>query len=447
MCGIIGITCKHNSSSVLVYEGLTHLQHRGQDSAGICTENQVIKDHGLVKDIFHEEDISTLTSSVSLGHVRYSTNASFNKDNIQPIWKNDIFLVHNGNIVNEDEIKKITNTENCSDSSYILDLFNQKLMEYKEINYENIFQTVGYMMQILKGSYCVIILIKDFGMICFRDIFGIRPMIYGKKGKDYVVCSESSVIELLDYQIVRDVKPGEVIVFEKDKMPRFHLYKDCKLFPCLFEFIYFARIDSIIDNISIYDARFKMGFLLGEKIKKNIYDIDSIVYVPDSSLIFALGVQESLKKPIQNGFVKNNYIDRTFIMKNDQIINKNIKRKINGVKTVLQNKNILIVDDSIVRGNTCSHIVFLAKKAGANKIYFGSGAPQILYKNRYGIYIPDKEALIAYNRSNSNIADIIGVERVVYNDLYEIVNVLKQMNKNIDGFETSMFNNIHLIDY
>jgi len=446
MCGIIGVTSKTNNASLLVYEGLTHLQHRGQDSAGICTQLKSVKKHGLVKNVFSENDITDLMSNISIGHVRYGTNSNHDFDTIQPIFQEDIFLVHNGNIINTQDITNITGNSFNSDSAYILDLFHFKLREYKQISYNIIFEIVGFIMKILKGSYSVLLLINGFGIICFRDIYGIRPLIYGKKGNDYIICSESSVIGLLEFQTVRDIKPGETIIFQEGQMPRF---KKCEikhgLYPCLFEYIYFARIDSAIDNISIYDARYKMGQLLGNKIKNlQINDIDIIVYVPDSSVIFALGVQESLKLPLQCGFVKNNYIERTFIMKNDKLINKNIKRKVNGVYNVLNGKNILIIDDSIVRGNTCSHIVYLAKKNGAKKIYFGSGAPPVLYDNRYGIYIPKQNELIAHNRSHEDIADIIGVNKVIYNDLNEVINTLKIMNPTLDGFETSMFNNIHL---
>ena len=446
MCGIIGVTSKSNNASLLVYEGLTHLQHRGQDSAGICTQSKSVKKHGLVKNIFSENDITDLMTNTSIGHVRYGTNSNHDSNTIQPIFQNNVFLVHNGNIINTDEIMSITGNSFTSDSAYILDLFHFKLREYKEITYENIFEIVHFMMKTLKGSYSVLLLIHGFGMVVFRDIYGIRPLIYGKKANDYVVCSESSVIDLLEFQKVRDVKNGEIIVFEEGHMPRF---RKCDIkggyYPCLFEYIYFARIDSVIDNISIYDARYKMGQLLGIKINKlQLNDIDIIVYVPESSVIFALGVQDTLQLPLQCGFVKNNYVERTFIMQNDKLINKNIKRKVNGVYNVLNGKNVLIVDDSIVRGNTCSHIVYLAKKNGAKKIYFGSGAPPVLYENHYGIYIPEQNQLIAYNRNYNDIADIIGVNRVIYNDLYEIVNVLKQMNPTLDGFETSMFNNIHL---
>ena len=448
MCGVIGVTSKIQNASLLVYEGLAHLQHRGQDSAGISTQSKVIKKHGLVKNVFNEDEINELVSNVSIGHVRYGTNSNYDANTIQPIHKDGIYLVHNGNIINTQDITNITGNSFTSDSTYILDLFHFKLSEYKQISYSVIFEIVSFIMKTLKGSYSVLLLIDGFGMICFRDVYGIRPLIYGKKGSDYIICSESSVIDLLEFQIARDVKPGEAIVFEQNQMPRFH---NCDIrhgiYPCLFEYIYFSRIDSVIDNISVYDARYKMGQLLGNKVKNlQINDIDTIVYVPESSVIFALGVQKSLQLPIQCGFVKNNYIERTFIMKNDKLINKNIKRKVNGVYNVLNGKNILIIDDSIVRGNTCSHIVYLAKKNGAKKIYFGSGAPPVLYDNRYGIYIPNQNELIAYNRTYDDIADVIGVNKVIYNDLSEVVNTLKQMNPMLNGFETSMFNNIHLYE-
>jgi len=443
MCGIIGIFNKDTNASIQVYEGLNHLQHRGQDSAGICNENTCIKNSGLVKNIFSESEMETLNSDIAIGHVRYATTPSFNECAIQPLMKNNISICHNGNIINTQEIENITNIKNESDTGNILDLFLH-ILENRQITYDIIIEICNKLITILKGSYSIVFLIKNFGIFCLRDKYGIRPLIYGKRGNNYIVSSESSVIDLLEYQTIRDVYPGEVIVFEKNQLPRFHKFGNCKLYPCLFEYIYFSRIDSIIDGICVYDARYKLGILLGEKIKKMNLDIDIIVPVPDTSIIFALGLQECLNIPLQNGFVKNNYIDRTFIMQNNKIINKNIKRKINGIKHVMKEKNVLIVDDSIVRGNTSSHIVYLAKKAGSKNIYFGSGSPQILYPNKYGIYIPTREELIAVNRSDEDIADILGAQKVIYNDLYEVVNCLKKLNPNLDGFETSMFNNIHL---
>ena len=450
MCGILGIFSKNNDIPIKIYEGLAYLQHRGQDSAGICNETKCIKKNGLVKDIFTQDDLNELMSNICIGHVRYGTTGVFNDNTIQPLIKEEhsrIFsLCHNGNINNLTELSKIINKYDLSsDSEYILELFLYKLKEYDEISTRNIFEVCDYLMATLKGSYSILILIQDFGMVCFRDKFGIRPLAYGISNGEYIISSESAVFDILGHQLVRDVFPGETIVFEKNTKPRFYKRKNSSLNPCLFEYIYFSRIDSVLDKISVYDARYKLGMLLGERIKKiNINDIDMIVPVPDSSLIFALGLQESLNIKIQYGLVKNPYIERTFIMKDDKIINKSIKRKLNVVKNVLQGKNILIVDDSIVRGNTSSHIVNLAKKAGANKIYMSSGAPPILHPNKYGIFIETRKELIAVNRSFKNIADVLGCNQVIYNDLDEIINCLKQINPEIDGFETSMFNDVHL---
>ncbi len=449
MCGILGIVSKTNDTPIKIYEGLTYLQHRGQDSAGICNENECIKKNGLVKDAFNESELQSLFSNLGMGQVRYGTNGSFKNTCIQPLIiekaKNRISLVHNGNIKNTNFLREklqISESREIGDSELILELFSNELLKYENYNYNNIFDIISKMMKLLEGSYCVIIIIKDYGLITFRDIYGIRPLIFGKKENDYIISSESVVLDILEYQTIRDINPGEMIIFEKNELPRFYQYNKSSLYPCLFEYMYFARIDSVIDNISIYNARFETGKLLGEKIKKQINekDIDMIVPVPDTSYIFALGLQETLQKKIQNGFVKNSYIDRTFIMKDNKIINKNIRRKINAVKSVLEGKNILIVDDSIVRGNTSSHLIFLAKKAGAKNIYLASGSPQVLHPNNYGIYIPDREHLIAVNRSNQEIADVIGATKVIYNDLYEIVNCLKRLNPKIDGFEVSMFN-------
>ena len=482
MCGLIGIISNKNDVPIKLYEGLTYLQHRGQDSVGICNEQLCIKKKGLVKEVFTEDDLDQLKSNIGIGHVRYGTTGSFEDIIIQPLireYPKRISLCHNGNINNLKYISEIIQkTHLKSDSEYILELFLYKLKQlcnYKPAptdaviyNYENnnninlqstkiqnteecqitssmIFEIMDYMMDILNGSYSVLILIEGFGMICFRDKFGIRPLVYGIYDNTYVISSETVAVDVLGFQFVRDLNPGETIIFEQNNMPRFSQYKNNSLHPCLFEYIYFSRIDSIMDGISIYDARYNLGKLLGERIKQmNIQDIDIIVPVPDSSLIFALGLHEILNINIQYGLVKNPYIERTFIMKDNKIINQNIKRKLNGVKTILQNKNVLIVDDSIVRGNTSAHIVLLAKKMGANKIYMASGAPPVLYKNIYGIYIPDQTELIAYNRNFQNIADIIGANKVIYNDLNEVVTCLKKMNPNIVGFETSMFNNVHL---
>lgn len=454
MCGILGLYSEYSDVSGQMYEGLTYLQHRGQDSVGIANQEKCIKSLGLVKNAFYNNDLSMLKSNICIGHVRYGTTGSFDESCIQPLLTKyedrNIFLCHNGNITNVDDIINIIGCEESdtykSDTKYLLLLFIHKLQEYNEtLNYSIICKTCEYIIQTVKGSYSVLILIENFGIITFRDYFGIRPLVYGTLKNDYIIASESNVIDALGYLFVRDVNPGEIIIFEKNKMPRFCKNKRGNLNPCLFEYLYFSRTDSVINGICVYDARFKLGLLLGEKIKNlHIKDIDTIIPVPESSLIFALGLQQSLNIPLHYGLVKNSYIDRTFIMKETKIINKSIRLKLNAVKSVFENKNVLIIDDSIVRGNTSKHIVSLAKKSGAQNIYFSSGSPPILYPNNYGIYIPNSKDLIADNRSYSDIAKIIGANSVIYNDLNDTINCLKGMNPDICGFEISMFNNEHL---
>ena len=446
MCGILGIISgDQNNISLNLYEGLTYLQHRGQDSCGISNEKICIKKEGLVKNSFVESDLQKLNSSVGIGHVRYSTTGTFANDNIQPLEKKingkNFFLCHNGNITNIDFIQGIINIyDTISDTQY---LFN--LIEYKIKNNINIIEICKFIINEIKGSYSILLLIEGYGIVSFRDKNGIRPLIYGINKNDYIISSESSVINVLDYRVIRDINPGEIIEFKNNDMPRFYNTNVGNLNPCLFEYIYFSRSDSIIDNVSVYNARYKLGGLLANKIKKNnINDIDVIVPVPDTGTIFGLGLSHELNTQMQMGFVKNNYIDRTFIMKDNEIINKNIKRKINVVNEVFFNKNVLIVDDSIVRGNTSKFIISLAKSAGAKKIYLASGSPRIEYPNNYGIYIPNRESLIANNRSDEDISNVVGSDLVIYNDLFETINCLKEMNKKINGFEISMFNNIHL---
>ena len=451
MCGVLGLINTDNIFTQM-YEGLTYLQHRGQDSAGIATENFCVKNKGLVKNVFNNESCEVLFDNNAIGHVRYSTTGSQTMTNIQPCIheseKCRISLCHNGNINNMKELINLAEIdENTTDSEYLNMYLSEKINGLQAITCEAIFDIILDTMKVLQGSYCVLLLIKNFGTICFRDINGIRPLCYGAKHDSYIISSESVVLDILDYQFIRDVHSGEIIIFEKEQMPRFTQYKSTYLRPCLFEYIYFARIDSVIDNISVYEARYKMGILLGEKIQKMNLSIDTIIPVPDSGLIFALGVSEVLQIKIEYGFVKNNYIDRTFIMENNKIIQKSVKRKINALKQIMKNKKILIVDDSIVRGNTSSHLIYLAKNAGAENTYIASGSPKILYPNNYGIYIPCKEKLIANKRTNKEIADVLGTEKVIYNDLQDVINILKNMNNRISDFEISMFHDGHFNHY
>ena len=279
-------------------------------------------------------------------------------------------------------------------------------------------------------------------MIAIRDNFGIRPLIFGKKDNTYIISSESVALNLLDYDIIRDVKAGESIIFKNDERePIFDFYENSTLQPCLFEYLYFARPDSVIDNINVNEARILIGNIIGKKMKEiwNCNNIDYIIPVPDTSITFANGIQEIIKRPLREGFIKNRYIDRTFIMKNKNIIQKNIKRKLSAIKNSFENKNVLIVDDSIVRGNTSKHLIQMIKNYGCKKIYFASCSPMIKNTNKYGIYIPTKEELISFQRNEDEIKRELGIDYLIYNDLEKIIQELRNLNKNIDGFEISMF--------
>ena len=457
MCGILAcIDNKNNNIPVNMFEGLNALQHRGQDSCGISVFGNTIKGKGLVRDVFTPDKlISISASSHAIGHVRYSTSAANdtgNNKNIQPILIGDddflkISMCHNGNLI---KINGNVIDEKTSDSVLLLDEFYNKLNELcsgkkDNITIDVIWETCEYLYRILEGSYSLLFLIEGFGIVAMRDRYGIRPLVFGNKNGIFVISSESCAINSMNCQLTRDLKPGETILIEKYSMPVFRKTSQySKLMPCLFEYIYFSRADSIVDKISVYKARYNMGVILGKTISKKQWskNIDVIVPVPDSSMPFALGLQSILNKPLHQGLVKNTYIERTFIMENEKIIQKNVRRKLNANHGVLCGNEVLIVDDSIVRGNTSRHIVSMAKSSCAKNVYFASGAPPILYPNHYGIYIPTERELIANGRKSEDVADIIGASEVIYNDLNSVIYSLKENNTNIESFEISMFESI-----
>ncbi len=455
MCGILGIYGDREDINIEVYEGLQALQHRGQDSVGIANAHTIIKYPGLVKDNFTSEDLNNLRSNCCIGHVRYGTNGLVNS--IQPLYSTfprRITLCHNGNIINTAELTSLLKrdynivTYSGSDSEIILTLFCCKLYSIlnsfwynSDITPSIINQITTYLHELLQGSFSLIILIQDYGMITIRDRRGIRPLIWGKKDNKHIIASESSALTLLDYERERDISPGETLIFENKGLIKSFRNNLSSLTPCLFEYIYFSRPDSVVEKINVTEARINIGRLLGEKIFKcwPNNDIDIIVPVPDTSVIFATGIQDILHIPIRQGFIKNRYVDRTFIMKDSQMITKNIKRKLSPNKEILTNKNILIIDDSIVRGNTCRHIVEQARKCNAKKIYFASCAPIVKNTNQYGIYIPTKTELLSYGKNIDEMRKSIGADYLIYNDLKPIINELRQMNPKIDNFEISMF--------
>ena len=458
MCGIIGIHDTRINQKIPydIFEGLISLQHRGQDSTGIANQTRMIKKEGLVKNSFNYEELDTLISNCGIGHVRYTTNGT--KDGCQPLYcpfPRRITLCHNGNITNVEEIRNILRqdfgmiTNSQSDSQLLLYLYSSKLYQFLIKNNHNLNANIlenvsNYIHDTVCGSFCITLIIEHYGMIVIRDKNGIRPLIWGGSNTYTIICSESAALNILGYEILRDVAPGETIIFENNGRIFTFRNEYAMATPCLFEYIYFARSDSTIDKINVLEARIIMGNLLGKKIKRLFesnegLDIDVIVPVPDTSVTFVNGIQDILQKPMRHGLIKNRYIDRTFIMKSCQTIKTNIKRKITGNNKVFKDKSVLIVDDSIVRGNTSKHIVNLVRRYNARKIYFASCSPVVRNTNVYGINIPTREELISFQSSENDIRDYLGVDYLIYNDLDDIVCELKKMNTTLDGFEISMF--------
>ena len=496
MCGVIGIinsNTKEYVSSDLVL-GLNMLQHRGQDSTGIYTlHNNIFHSHknlGLVGQIYNAENIHQLKGNIGIGHVRYSTAGSINIEQTQPLYTSfpyGIALVHNGNITNSENIRKELVLENRhvnsdSDSEVLLNLFANELNnlnyvmknQHIDTEHEHIFEVVKRVFTKCKGGYSVIIIVNNIGMIAFRDPHGIRPLsfgirknkwnittlggtgLYGSKNasgeNDYIFASENIAIDKT-YKSVRNVLPGECIfINSKYEMYNKKLIDTAILSPCLFEYIYFARPDSQIDGILVYEARIRMGLCLGKKIKRlidtnennDLSDIDVVIPVPETSRSAGLYVAQEINKPYREGFIKNNYISRTFIMPDQASRIKNISLKLNTISSEFIGKNVLIVDDSIVRGNTSKQLIQLARDSGAKKIYFASLAPLVKYSNKYGIAIPTRKELVAYKKNDREIAEILGADYVIYNDLDDVIKICKELNPIIDRFETSCFDGKYL---
>jgi amidophosphoribosyltransferase len=470
MCGIVGIMNHDNNNFVnqTIIHSLTFLQHRGQDSAGIYSLHNncfhKCKNLGKVSDVFNKNNIFNLKGALGIGHVRYSTSGSVSVEQAQPFYTDNpygIALVHNGNLTNTRELietmKKCNRHINTtSDSEVLLCVFSQLLASKKiEDNIINdIFESVGELMRMCRGGYSVIMIINNVGLLAFRDPHGIRPLCYGERKagtntreKDYIFSSESVAIDSLadGFQLTRDVQPGECVLIENDC--KFHskiMSKKIALMPCIFEYIYFARPDSVIDEILVYEARIKMGEVLANKILRVMPDyrekIDVIMPIPETSRFSALAIANSLKIPYSEGYIKNHYISRTFIMPNQEIRKKNIKLKLSTIKKEFLDKNVLIIDDSIVRGTTSIELVQLAREAGAKAVYFASVAPPVSFPNVYGIDIPTREELIANGRTIEEIGEILKADKVIFNELKEVEQACIDLNPKIKGFETSCFN-------
>lgn len=460
MCGVVGIVGKTNVN-VQLYDALTMLQHRGQDAAGImtCHHGQLNqrKDVGLVRDVFQPRHMERLVGTMGVGHVRYPTAGSSGPSLAQPFYVNSpygICLAHNGNLTNSEELLehvfstdlRHVNTE--SDSEILLNVFAHEMQLQGKLKPEpsDVFAAVKRVHSRCRGAYAVVGMIAGYGVFAFRDPHGIRPLVFGRRetalGDEYMIASESVALDVLGFTVVRDVAPGEAVFI--DVGGRFHTHQcaeHTELAPCIFEQVYFARPDSLIDDISVYKARLRMGERLAEKILrvKPDHDIDVVIPVPDTSRVAAQAIAETLGVKFREGLMKNRYIGRTFIMAGQGQRKKSVRQKLNPVKLEFQGKNVLLVDDSIVRGTTCWEIIQMARDSGAVKVYMASAAPAVRYPNVYGIDMPSVDELIAHGRSDEEVARAIDADWLIYQDLEDLIASAREGNPNIERFECSLF--------
>jgi amidophosphoribosyltransferase len=460
MCGIIGIvgTSEVNQS---LYDGLTVLQHRGQDAAGIVTCDSsgqffLRKANGLVKDVFHTRHMVRLNGNMGIGHIRYPTAGCSTSAEAQPFYVNSPFgiaLAHNGNLTNTKILKeelfqsdrRHLNTD--SDSEVLLNILAHELQKSSQLtpHADDIFKAVSQLHRRCKGAYAVVAMIAGVGILAFRDPYGIRPVVIGKrendKGNEYVVASESVAIDSLDFELVRDIAPGECVFIDVNGSIHSQQCADAPVTsPCIFEFVYFARPDSMIDGISVHKSRLRMGTKLAQKIEAEFpdHDIDVVIPIPDTSRSAALQLAYDLGVPYQEGFIKNRYIGRTFIMPGQTERKKSVRQKLNPIGLEFKDKNVLLVDDSIVRGTTSQQIVQMARDAGARKVYFASAAPPVRYPNVYGIDMPSAHEFVAHNRNVEQIAQELGADWLIYQELDDLIDAVNK-NKKVERFDTSCF--------
>ncbi|HPM55764.1 MAG TPA: amidophosphoribosyltransferase, partial [Thermomonas sp.] len=439
MCGIVGIV-GHSEVAAQLYDGLTVLQHRGQDAAGIATADggklRVHKGNGLVRDVFDEPAMALLSGRVGVAHCRYPTAGSEGSDEAQPFYVNSPFgiaLAHNGNLINTDALRREVfeqdrrNVNTESDSEVLLNVFAHELDLQKALTPGAVFRALEGVNRRAKGGYAVVCAVLGLGLVAFRDPHGIRPLVLGKRvaagGDEYIVASESVALDILGFERLRDVEPGEGIVItargelfaQQCAQPQEHA-------PCIFEYVYFARPDSMIENISVHKARMRMGVTLGEKIlrERPDHDIDVVIPIPDTSRDSALEIANVLGVKYREGFIKNRYVGRTFIMPGQGERAKSVKRKLNPIPLEFRNRVVLLVDDSIVRGTTSKQIVQMARDAGAKKVYLASAAPPVRYPNIYGIDMPSSEELVAHGRSEKDIEQLLGCDWLIYQELSDL---------------------------
>jgi amidophosphoribosyltransferase len=461
MCGIVGVVGKSNVNLTL-YDSLLVLQHRGQDAAGIVTSDggklNLRKDNGLVRDVFHTRHMESLVGNMGIGHVRYPTAGSSGPAQAQPLYVNSpygVSLAHNGNLTNSIELSEdvfrddLRHLNTDSDSEVLLNVFAHELQQLKKIKptAEDIFEAVKGVHKRCRGAYAAVAMITGHGIVGFRDKYGIRPLVFGKKrtrkGFEYMLASESVALDSQGYKLIRDVAPGEAVYIDQEGNIETRICSsESALNPCIFEHVYFARPDSLMDGISVYKSRLRMGEKLANKIKriKGDHDIDVVIPIPDTSRTSAVELANTLGVKFREGFVKNRYIGRTFIMPGQSQRKKSVKQKLNAIPLEFQDKNVLLVDDSIVRGTTCSQIIEMARDAGARKVYFCSAAPPVRYPNVYGIDMPAVSELIAHNKTVEEICESIGADWLLFQDLEELIASCAEGSIIPMDFECSVFN-------
>ncbi|MBX9894727.1 MAG: amidophosphoribosyltransferase [Nitrosomonas sp.] len=467
MCGILGIVAK-SPANQLLYDGLLMLQHRGQDASGIVTAQgntfHMHKGLGLVRDVFRTRNMRALSGNIGIGHVRYPTAGSANSPaEAQPFYVNSPFgivLSHNGNLTNAEQLNQelfktdLRHVNTNSDSEVLLNVLAHELQESTrncQLDPAAIFAAVAGVHKRCKGAYAVIAMIAGYGLLAFRDPYGIRPLVFGtaenELGDEYLIASESVALDTLGFKLIRDVAPGEAIFIDEDG----NFYnKQCatqfSLNPCIFEYVYLARPDSVMDGISVYETRLNMGEQLAEKIKKTMHhlDIDVVIPIPDSSRPSALQLANHLGIEFREGFIKNRYVGRTFIMPGQQQRRKSVRQKLNAMNIEFRGKNVLLIDDSIVRGTTSREIVQMARDAGANKIFFASAAPPVRYPNVYGIDMPTRQELIATDRTAEEICEEIGADYLIFQDLEALTHAVSKVSPVVQNFETSCFNGVYI---
>ncbi|HEX4870858.1 MAG TPA: amidophosphoribosyltransferase [Nevskiaceae bacterium] len=461
MCGIVGITA-HQSVNQELYDALTMLQHRGQDAAGIITNEgerlHLRKENGLVRDVFHaEEHMLRLRGPMGVGHVRYPTAGASSSAEAQPFYTNmpfGISLAHNGNLTNAEELKqelfeedrRHLNTE--SDSEVLLNVFAHELLTLNKLRLspDDIFAAVSGVHRRCRGAYAVVAMINGYGLVGFRDPFAIRPLVYGVResanGREYMLASESVALNALGYELIADVAPGEAIYITRDgQLHKRQCAANPVYSPCIFEYVYLARPDSVMDKIYVHKARLRMGEKLAERILREWpdHDIDVVIPIPDTSRVPASELAAKLGVPYREGYVKNRYIGRTFIMPGQKQRKKSVRQKLNPIDVEFRGKNVLLVDDSIVRGTTSKEIIEMAREAGAKKVYFASAAPPVRYPNVYGIDMPSPHELVAHGRTIPELEKLLGADRLIYQELEDLIDAVRHKHAQIERFDCSVF--------